>query len=61
MYLAAALSALTILPAIDGWKDLNGDTAPAIEAKSWLNTGAAPPTADDLRGKVVVLEFFTTW
>ena len=61
MFLSAALAALTILPASDGWKELNGETAPAIEASRWLNTGAASPTADDLKGKVVVLEFFATW
>ena len=61
MFTSAVLAALTILPAIDGWKDLTGETTPVIEATRWFNTEGASPSADDLRGKVVVLEFFATW
>ena len=44
-----------------GWKKLDGQRAPAITAKEWLNTGKDAPTAKEMRGKVVLLEFFATW
>ncbi|MCG7427672.1 redoxin domain-containing protein [Helcobacillus sp. ACRRO] len=33
--------------------------APELRGRSWLNTGGAALTLDDLRGKVVVLDFWT--
>ena len=44
-----------------GWKNLNGQKAPSIVAKEWVNAGKKAPTAKDLRGKVILLEFFATW
>ncbi len=60
MFTFVALAALT-LPAADGWKDLTGDPAPALEAKKWLNAGSTLPSLEELRGNVVLLEFFATW
>jgi hypothetical protein len=44
-----------------GWKKLDGQKAPSIVAKEWLNAGKKAPTAKELRGKVIILEFFATW
>lgn len=38
-----------------------GAPAPAIDCSSWLNTDAAPPMLESLRGRVVMLEFWGTW
>jgi thiol-disulfide isomerase/thioredoxin len=37
-----------------------GETAPEISAKDWINL-KKPVTLADLRGKVVVVEFWATW
>ena len=44
-----------------GWLSMNGERAPEISAKTWLNTGKSAPSNADLRGKVYLLEFFATW
>ena len=44
-----------------GWKKLDGQKAPAITAKEWLNAGKKGPDLSALRGKVILLEFFATW
>lgn len=36
-----------------------GGKAPEVKVKAWLNTD--PITLKDLRGKIVVLEFWATW
>jgi len=38
---------------------LIGETAPDISVKTWINAG--PVTLADLRGRVVLLEFWATW
>ena len=43
------------------WLSMNGERAPEISAKTWLNTGKNAPSNADLRGKVYLLEFFATW
>ena len=44
-----------------GWKKLDGQKAPEISVKEWINAGKKGPEAGDLRGKVILLEFFATW
>lgn len=56
------LGSLTLTTTVQaGWKKLDGQKAPAISAKEWVNAGKKAPTAKDFRGKVVLLEFFATW
>ena len=43
------------------WLSMNGERAPEISAKTWLNAGKKAPSNADLRGKVYLLEFFATW
>jgi len=38
---------------------LIGETAPKVFVKAWINRG--PVTLEDLRGRVVLLEFWATW
>lgn len=38
-----------------------GAPAPEIEVKSWLNAPAEGTNLEDLRGRVVFLEFWATW
>ena len=48
-------------PAVaDGWKKLDGEMAPALSAKEWLNANGSDPTLASLRGRVWLLEFFST-
>ncbi|MBM4043856.1 MAG: hypothetical protein FJ279_01970 [Planctomycetes bacterium] len=41
-------------------KPLLNQMAPQLMVAEWMNT-ARPLTAKDLRGKVVLLEFWATW
>ena len=56
----AVLLALSAPALADGWKKLDGEMAPALSAKEWLNAADSAPTLDALRGKVWLLEFFST-
>jgi thiol-disulfide isomerase/thioredoxin len=38
---------------------MQGKPAPALSVKNWLNS--KPLTPDDLKGKIVVLDFWATW
>jgi len=38
-----------------------GAAAPEIEAKDWWNAPEAGTTLEELRGRVVFLEFWATW
>jgi len=38
---------------------MQGKPAPALAVKNWLNS--KPLTPDDLKGKIVVLDFWATW
>ena len=40
---------------------LEGQAPPPLIAEGWLNTGGQPLRLEDLRGKVVVLDFWGTW
>jgi hypothetical protein len=40
--------------------ELEGRPAPALEVTGWLNTDG-PLTWEDLRGKVVLVDFWGTW
>jgi thiol-disulfide isomerase/thioredoxin len=50
------LEAGTNREAIDA---MQGKPAPALSVKNWLNS--KPLTPDDLKGKIVVLDFWATW
>ena len=56
----ALLVALSAPVLAQGWKKLDGEMAPALAAKEWLNTDGASPSLGSLRGKVWLLEFFST-
>ncbi|MFQ5732246.1 MAG: TlpA family protein disulfide reductase [Planctomycetaceae bacterium] len=60
--LAAAASSL-VLSSCGGGPDTAGlevgKTAPKIEAAGWLN--GKPPTEEELRGKVVVVDAWASW
>lgn len=43
------------------WRKLDGQKAPSVVAKEWINTGKETPGNSELRGKVWLLEFFATW
>jgi hypothetical protein len=59
--LGALIGAFAIPAAAQsGWKNLDGQKAPSIVAKEWLNAGKNAPTSKELRGKVILLEFFAT-
>jgi peroxiredoxin len=59
----AALVATVALGASSAAADVKaGDDAPAVTAKAWLNVKAdEQPTAERLKGKVVMVEFWGTW
>src|SRR5438445_2375247 len=40
---------------------MEGKAPPALEVKGWLNTGGKPVKFEELRGKVVVLDFWGVW
>ena len=42
------------------WKDITGEKAPSFGVERWIH----PPdgdTIEDLKGKVVLIEFWATW
>ncbi len=46
----------------DAAKDaLEGMTSPALQVSGWMNTDGSALRLSDLRGKVVVLDFWGTW
>ncbi|MBS1718296.1 MAG: hypothetical protein JSS72_11250 [Armatimonadetes bacterium] len=42
-------------------KAMVGKMAPALAVDQWVNSGGKPLSLESLRGKVVVLDFFTFW
>ncbi|MFC1595465.1 peroxiredoxin family protein [Gemmatimonadota bacterium] len=40
---------------------LEGKTPPALQVGGWMNTDGAVLKLSDLRGKVVILDFWGTW
>ena len=59
--LALLTSALLALPAQADWTKMDGQPVPSISAKSWLNTAKGEvPSVRALKGKVYLLEFFST-
>lgn len=40
------------------WNNLDGQPAPELEVKEWLNAGKKAPTSRDLAGKVLFIEIF---
>ena len=57
--LALGLGAMSVLRAEDEGPLGAGKEAPELKADGWLN-GAAPKP-EDLKGKVVVIDFFAFW
>jgi hypothetical protein len=60
LVLLSCVAALSV-PARADWQPMTGQRVGAIGAEEWLNTGKHAPDARNLRGKVVLLEFFATW
>jgi hypothetical protein len=60
---ALVVAALTALPAVASAKVNVGDTAPEIKAASWYNLpeGVKSLSLKDLKGQVVMIEFWATW
>ena len=59
--LAILASALLALPAAADWTKMDGQAVPGISAKAWLNTEKGEePSVRSLKGKVYLLEFFST-
>lgn len=61
LVIAAAAALALASSASAEWKQLNGQPAPPVEAKEWINVKGDAPSLDSLRGKVFLLEFFATW
>jgi hypothetical protein len=40
---------------------LEGKPPPPMQVKGWMNTGGKDLTWEDLRGKVVVIDFWGVW
>ncbi|MHC5020790.1 MAG: hypothetical protein ACYTGX_11900 [Planctomycetota bacterium] len=52
---------LVAAPALaGGGEEMVGEVAPDVEIKEWLGGNAACKTLKDLRGKAVLIEFFST-
>jgi len=46
----------------DAAKDaLEGKIPPALQVSNWMNTNGSALRLSDLRGKVVILDFWGTW
>jgi hypothetical protein len=54
-----AIALLALASAAPAWESLTGQEARPIEVDEWLNA-AEGQTLEDLRGKVVLLEFWGT-
>jgi thiol-disulfide isomerase/thioredoxin len=68
VFLAASLHPIPGADAQPGLEDsknraaidaMHGKPAPALAVKNWLNS--KPLTGEDLKGKIVVLDFWATW
>ncbi|MCA9001656.1 MAG: hypothetical protein KDB61_07025 [Planctomycetes bacterium] len=40
---------------------LEGHPPPALQVTGWMNTNGKPLTFEELKGKVVVIDFWGTW
>ncbi|MDF1663372.1 MAG: hypothetical protein P1V97_16490 [Planctomycetota bacterium] len=74
-FFAIALVTLLVAPALakDDFKregsaaqrakkdPLEGKAAPALSVKDWMNTGGKALKLSELKGKVVVLDFWGVW
>jgi hypothetical protein len=59
MVLGALAASLIASPALaEG--EMVGDVAPDVQIKEWLGGNAACKSLKDLRGKAVLIEFFST-
>jgi hypothetical protein len=58
--LATSLSILALASAAPAWETLTGQEARPIQVDEGLNASEGQ-TLEDLRGKVVLLEFWATW
>jgi peroxiredoxin len=60
--LALALAAPLVGAArADGWRHMDGEPCPPIQAESWLNAGDVVPSLETLQGSPFLLVFFATW
>lgn len=48
-------------PAAKARQAMIGKEAPELKVNQWINTDGQTPSLKDLRGKVVVLDFFAFW
>lgn len=61
LMLGALTATLVAAPALaGGGEEMVGDVAPDVEIKEWLGGKAACKSLKDLRGKAVLIEFFST-
>lgn len=60
LMLIAAFILVTVMPVLAAGKSLVGQTAPEIDAMGWVNTNKVLKLSD-LKGNVVVVEFWATW
>lgn len=57
-FLSALIATAALSAPAAAWNNLDGQPAPKLDVKKWLNAGKKAPTQKELAGKILLIEIF---